>query len=127
MRTRQIVQQIGGLLHDIVSFLEEILCRRVRSRLLSVNQLDCRAIIDFICDVHIQNIPIEMDFVPKTPMRLYSYNWVAICIIENPIFRESTKHMKQIYIVRGIYDAGIIDSKLVPSTNQLANLLTQPL
>lgn len=89
MRIGQVDQLTRGILQDIVFLLEKILFReRVRSKLLEYT-----TVVDIACEHEwIQNILIEMDFVSKILMRIYSDNRSIIYIIQNVVLHERTKH-----------------------------------
>jgi len=88
-----------------------------------------RAMTDLTCELMwIQDILIKMDFVPKTPMRLYCDNRLVNYIVQNHVFHAKTKHTEvDCHVVWRKYNADIIESKHVSSVNQLVNLLTKPL
>jgi len=91
--------------------------------------LEYRAMTDLTRElVWIQDILIDMGFVPKTPMRLYCDNMSAIYIVQNPVFHERMKHIEVDYhVVQRKYDAGIIEPNHVSFASQLADSLTKPL
>ena len=70
---------------------------RVRSKSLSlvpVQSQNMGAMANLTYElVWIQDILIEMSFVPNTPMRLYWNNILAIFIVHNPVFYERIKHI----------------------------------
>lgn len=62
--------------------------------------------------VWIHDIPIKINFVPKTPMSIYSNNQLAIHIVH-----ERIKHIElDCHVVRKKYDTGIIkqSTELLP-------------
>ena len=88
MQIEQVVQSTRGLLYDIVSLLEGILCReRLSSRPLSIDQVagsGYRAMVDLTCElVWIQDILTEIGFKPKTVIRLHCNNRSANYIVQN--------------------------------------------
>ena len=84
---------------------------------------------DLTCElVWIQNVLNEMSFMPKTPMRLYCDNRSTNYIIQNYAFHERTEHIEvDCHVVQRKYGVGIIKPTHIFSTNQLADLLINPL
>jgi len=70
----------------------------------------------------------ELGLTHITPIPVKCDNMAAIYIAKNPVFHERTKHIEvDCHFVRHKLMEGLIQLSFVPSQQQLANLLTEPL
>ena len=119
MRTGQNALLIGGRPHDIVPFLEKILCHEKQEAEFGLS-IQCRIRVQDNGKYHIianldQRFIVRDWFPPTYPMRLYGDNKAAIHIAEN-----------YCHIVHKKIEEKIIVVKHVSIGHQLTDLLTKP-
>ena len=76
----------------------------------------------------IEGLLVELAVSVPQPISLYCDNRSAQHIAENEVFQERTKHLKMdCHYVRENVQSGFIQLHHVPTTLQLADLMTKPL
>ena len=76
----------------------------------------------------IKIIITDLGITLKEPMRLYCDNQAAINIAHNPIHHDRTKHVEiDWHFIKEKLDIGLICTPYVPSSKQLADILTKGL
>ncbi|KAH9650552.1 protein kinase domain-containing protein [Citrus sinensis] len=88
-----------------------------------------RAIAHGICEVMwIKRILEELKFTFSTPLKVYCDNKAAISIAHNPVLHDRTKHIEvDKHFIKEKLNTGIICMTYLPTTEQLADVLTKGL
>ncbi|XP_056694859.1 uncharacterized mitochondrial protein AtMg00810-like [Spinacia oleracea] len=78
--------------------------------------------------VWIQGLLEDLQVHIQLPVTLYCDNTSAEHLAHNPVYHDKTKHLKrEMHYIREQVEAGFINTSHVPSSQQLADLLTKPL
>ena len=93
----------------------------------SSTEAEFKAIAQGICELlWIKIILINLGITLKEPMRLYCDNQAAINIAHNPNHHDQTKHVEiDRHFIKEKLDIGLICTPYVPSSKQLADILTK--
>lgn len=76
--------------------------------------------------IWIRKLLTELGFPPKAPCKLMCDNQSAICISENPVQHDRTKHVEvDRHFIKEKLDSGIISLPYIPTKDQLADILTK--
>ena len=88
-----------------------------------------RVVAHGICEVMwIKIILEELKFAFSTPMKVYCDNKAAISIAHNPVLHDRTKHIEvDKHFIKEKLNTGIICMTYLPTTEQLADVLTKGL
>ena len=82
-----------------------------------------------ICEIlWLKRILEELQLPMTLPMKLYCDNKAAISISQNPVQHDRTKHVEtDRHFIKEKVDAGLICMPFVPSSQQVADILTKGL
>ena len=88
-----------------------------------------RALAHGICEtIWIRRVLEELQVENKAPLKVYYDNQAALCIAQNPIHHDRTKHVEiDRHFVKEKINKGIVELSCVPSSQQVANVLTRGL
>lgn len=91
-------------------------------------EAEYRAMASTTCElIWLKALIKDLGFETKVPMKLFCDNQAAICIAENPVFHERTKHIEMdCHFIREKIQNKIISTPYVPSEEQLADVFTKP-
>ena len=92
-------------------------------------EAEFRAVAHGICEVMwIKRILEELKFTFSTPLKVYCDNKTAISIAHNPVLHDRTKHIEvDKHFIKEKLNTGIICMTYLPTTEQLADVLTKGL
>ena len=69
-----------------------------------------------------------MQVQSKAPLKVYRDNQTALCIAQNPVHHDRTKHVEvDRYFIKEKIKEGIVEFSFVPSFQQVADVLTKGL
>ena len=78
--------------------------------------------------IWIKRILEELKFTFSTPLKVYCDNKAAISIAHNPVLHDRTKHIEvDKHFIKEKLNTGIICMTYLPTTEQLADVLTKGL
>lgn len=76
----------------------------------------------------VRNLLTELKLLREGPLHVWCDNWLAICIANNPVQHDRTKHIEiDRFFIKEKVDAGIIKIDQVSSGQQITNCLTKGL
>ena len=92
-------------------------------------EAEFRALAHGICEgIWIKRILEELKFAQIMPIRIYCDNKAAISIAHNPVLHDRTKHIEvDKHFIKEKIDAGVICIPYLPTTEQIADVLTKGL
>ncbi|CAN1268353.1 Retrovirus-related Pol polyprotein from transposon TNT 1-94 [Linum perenne] len=95
----------------------------------SSTEAEYRALAAVTCELKwLSYLLLDLQHAVSQPISLYSDSSSAIKMAENPIAHERTKHIEiDCHVIRDSVASGFIRLLQVPTTQQLADILTKPL
>ena len=92
-------------------------------------EAEYRSMAMTLCEVKwIMELMRSLGIRQHSPTSLYCDNQAALHIAVNPVFNERTKHIEvDCHFIRDAIFAGLIVTRYVKTTEQLADILTKPL
>lgn len=92
-------------------------------------EAEYRAMSDGVCEMlWLKRILEELKVRMDMPMKLYCDNKAAISIAQNPVQHDRTKHVEvDRHLIKEKIDSGAICMPFVPTTQQIADILTKGL
>jgi len=90
-------------------------------------EVEYRVLAHTSCEmVWLKNSLIELGFRQHEPMSMHCDNQSAICIAQNLVFHERTKHIEiDCHFVRDAWTKKVVMFQFTPSLKQLADLFTK--
>lgn len=95
----------------------------------SSSEVEYRALAQATCEAQwLLYLLQDLHVTHSSPVVLYCDNRSALHIASNPMFHERTKHIEMdCHVIRYKLQAGILHLLPIPSTDQVADILTKPL
>ncbi|KAL0541009.1 hypothetical protein IC582_021036 [Cucumis melo] len=95
----------------------------------STVEAEYRAMSMGICEeIWLQKVLSDLHQECKTPLKLFCDNKAAICIVNNPVQYDRTKHVEiGRHFIKERLDSGSICIPYIPSSQQIADVLTKGL
>ena len=92
-------------------------------------EVELRAVTHGMCEIlWLKMILEELKVMVKKPMKVYCDNKAAINISHNPVHHDRTKHVEvDRHFIKEKIDKGAVCMTYVPTTEQVANMLTKGL
>ena len=92
-------------------------------------EVELRAVTHGMCEIlWLKMILEELKVMVKKPMKVYCDNKAAINISHNPVHHDRTKHVEvDRHFIKEKIDKGAVCMTYVPTTEQVANMLTKSL
>ena len=77
--------------------------------------------------IFLSNLAEEFGIVTDSPTRIFGDNQGSIALVKNPVNHEKTKHIDiKHHFVREKFSEGIIDIMYIPTSDNIADLMTKP-
>ena len=87
-------------------------------------EAEFRALAHGICEtIQIRRILEELQVENKAPLKVFCDNQAALCIAQNPIHHDCTKHVEiDRHFIKEKIDEGIVELSYVPSSQQVVDV-----